>query len=82
MKTLLALASSLALAALLSAQAQTPAAMPSAAPASQAPPRPTPKTPSQRAAAYKGPKVVKDTKALGDKMIRESKPNNLPTPIR
>ncbi|MFD1872739.1 hypothetical protein [Hymenobacter bucti] len=69
MKTLLAVASILSLAALLAAQAQTPA---------PAPAKPTPKTASQRAAAYKGPKVVKDTKALGDKMIRDSKPDTQP----
>ena len=36
--------------------------------------KPTPSTPAKRAAAYKGPKVVKDTKALGTKLIRDSKP--------
>jgi hypothetical protein len=74
MKTLLAVASSFALAALLSAQAQTPAT----SQPNQHPAKPTPKTATQRAAAYKGPKVVKDTKALGDKIIRDSKPDNQP----
>jgi hypothetical protein len=67
----LAITSGLCLAALLSAQAQTPAATPS-------PTKPTPKTAAKRAATYKGPKVVKDTKALGDKMIRDSKPDAQP----
>lgn len=71
MKMLLAVASSLCLATLLSAQAQTQVPAP-------APAKPTPKTASQRAAAYKGPKVVKNTKALGDEMIRESKPVTQP----
>ena len=74
MKRYLASTSSLCLAALLSAQAQTPASTqphPNAA-------KPTPKTADQRAAAYKGPKVVKDTKALGTKMIRDSKPDTQP----
>ena len=74
MNVRLAITSSLCLASLLSAQAQTPAATqpkPSAT-------KPTPKTPAQRAAAYKGPKVVKDTKALGAKMVRESKPDTQP----
>lgn len=31
-------------------------------------------TADRRAAAYKGPKVVKNTKALGNKMLRDSKP--------
>jgi len=74
MKISLAITSSLCLVALLSAQAQTPVS-------TQTKPsttKPTPKTPGQRAAAYKGPKVVKDTKALGSKMIRESKPDAQP----
>jgi hypothetical protein len=69
-----AITSGLCLAALLSAQAQTPAAKPPA----PSPTKPTPKTAAQRAATYKGPKVVKDTKALGDKMIRDSKPDTQP----
>lgn len=76
MKTLLAVAGSLAWAILLSAQAQ--AQTPTPAAGSPAPTRPTPKTASKRAAAYKGPKVVKDTKALGDRMIRDSKPDTRP----
>lgn len=33
-----------------------------------------PKTADQRAAAYQGPKVTKDSKALGKKMVQKSKP--------
>jgi hypothetical protein len=33
-----------------------------------------PKTTDQRAAAYQGPKVTKDSKALGQKMVQKSKP--------
>ena len=36
------------------------------------------KTADQRAAAYKGPKVVKSTKALGTEILRESKPAATP----
>lgn len=75
MKTLLFFASGLAFAALLlPAQAQTPATPHD----NPAPAKPTPQTANQRAATYKGPKVVKDTKALGDKMIRDSKPDTQP----
>lgn len=31
-------------------------------------------TANRRAAAYKGPKVVKNTEALGKRMLRDSKP--------
>ncbi len=70
MKTLLLVAGSFWLTTVLSAQAQTPTSTPPTPSAA----KPTPKTANQRAATYKGPKVVKDTKALGTKMIRESKP--------
>jgi hypothetical protein len=73
MKTLLVVAGCFSLAAVLPAQAQTPASTPSSA-------KPTPKIAEQRAATYKGPKVVKDTKALGTKMIRESKPDRTVEP--
>ena len=33
-----------------------------------------PKTADQRAATYQGPKVVKDSKVLGKKMVQKSKP--------
>jgi hypothetical protein len=73
MRTLFVIAGSLCLASVASAQTQTPT--------KAAPAKPTPKTAAKRAATYKGPKVVKDTKALGDKMIRESKPAP-PFPVR
>lgn len=80
MKTLPNFASILGLAAALgTAQAQTPATShdnPSPAKATAT------KTADQRAAAYKGPKVVKSTKTLGSKMIQESKPDNAPVPSR
>lgn len=37
-------------------------------------PATSPKTAAQRAATYQGPKVVKDSKALGQKMVQKSKP--------
>ena len=77
MKARLTITSSLCLAALLSAQAQTPTSRPTTSPTPSTA-RPTPKTAAQRAAAYKGPKVVKDTKALGTRMIRESTPDTQP----
>ncbi len=46
-------------------QAQTPS--------STRPPTPA-KTADRRAATYKGPKVVQDSKALGRKMVQKSKP--------
>ena len=76
MKAPLAIASSLPLSLLLlAAQAQTPAS-PHANPA---PAKPT-NTADQRAATYQGPKVVKDSKALGQKMVQKSKPAD--TPLR
>ncbi|AMR26408.1 hypothetical protein A0257_04355 [Hymenobacter psoromatis] len=73
MKTLPALTSSFALSALLlTAQAQTPA---------KPHHNPTPAKPSQtadhRAATYQGPKVVKDSKGLGQKMVQKSKPTDM-----
>ena len=35
-------------------------------------------TADRRAAGYKGPKVVKNTEALGKKMLRDSKPAPVP----
>jgi hypothetical protein len=68
MKTLPLFASSCALAALaLTAHAQSAAT-------------PT-KTADQRAASYKGPKVVKDSKTLGQKMVQKSKPTDMRMPI-
>jgi hypothetical protein len=79
MKRHFAITSSLCLAALLSAllsaQAQAQAQTPAPTQPNPSTAKPTPKTADQRAAAYKGPKVVKDTKALGTKMIRDSKPD-------
>lgn len=72
MKTLLTFASCLALSALLfSAQAQTPATSHD----NPTPAKPT-KTADQRAATYQGPKVLKDSKALGKKMVQKSKPTD------
>jgi hypothetical protein len=70
------LASLLVLAASMgTAQAQTPAATrATTAPAKAA------KTANQRAATYQGPKVLKDTKALGQKMVKKSKPADMITP--
>lgn len=36
----------------------------------------SPKTADQRAATYQGPKVAKDSKALGKKMVQKSKPSD------
>jgi hypothetical protein len=74
MKLRSAISSLLCLAALLPALAQTPVATQTKPSTTKS----TPKTADQRAAAYKGPKVVKDTKALGTKMIRDSKPDTQP----
>ena len=72
-KTLPLLASSLLLAThVLAAQAQTPAT-PQSNPTST---KPT-KTADQRAATYQGPTVVKDSKALGQKMVQKSKPTDM-----
>ena len=78
MKTSLTFASSWALSALLlTAQAQTPATPHS----SPTPTEPT-KTADHRAATYQGPKVVKDTKALGKKIVQKSKPTDMRVPVR
>ncbi|WP_151088405.1 hypothetical protein [Hymenobacter baengnokdamensis] len=63
-KRMKATASLLAFGALLStAHAQTPVT--------------TPKTAIPRASTYQGPKVVKDTKKLGQKMVQKSKPADM-----
>ncbi|RZK99564.1 MAG: hypothetical protein EOO62_24700 [Hymenobacter sp.] len=73
MKTMLLLASSLALTSLLPARAQT-------APAAPRNPTPTQakairaKTAERRAETYQGPKVVPNSKKLGQKMLQDSKP--------
>ena len=77
MKTLPLVASSLLLAArVLATQAQTPAT----SQGNSTPAKPT-KTADQRAATYQGPKVVKDSKTLGQKMVQKSKPTDMRMPI-
>ncbi len=58
------------------AQAQTPAN-------TQGNPAPAkaPKTADHRAATYQGPMVVKDSKALGRKMVQKSKPTDMRMPL-
>jgi hypothetical protein len=75
MKTLLSLANSLALGALLlPARAQTtPAAAPRNPTPAQAKAIST-KTAERRAETYQGPKAVHDSKELGRKMIQKSRP--------
>jgi hypothetical protein len=74
MKTPLVFASTIALSVLaLAAQAQTPATTHG----NPAPAKATQKA-DQRAATYQGPKVVKDSKALGQKMVQKSKPTDGP----
>lgn len=73
MKALPLFAGALALSALaLVAQAQTPATS-----HDNPTPAKAPKTANQRAATYQGPKVVKDSKALGRKMVQKSKPTDM-----
>lgn len=84
MKNLLTLASSLALAALLlSAQAQELPKVTTQAVNTKDKAAKARATAQQRAATYKGPKVVKNTEALGKKMLRDSKPASVPmsTPV-
>ena len=82
MKLFLPFAGSLALSALLlPAFAQTPTVTRTTV----TPPQTATKTAAHRAATYKGPKVVKDSKNLGDKMLRDSKPASdrpLPAPVK
>ena len=83
MKTLPTLTSSLALSALLlTAHAQGLPKVTTKAVNTKDKAATARKTADQRAAAYKGPKVEKSTKALGNKMLRESKPatNAVPVP--
>lgn len=69
MKKLLTVASTLALTTgLLTAHSQAPATAPT-------------KIPDQRAATYQGPKVVKDSKALGKRMVQKSKPTDMRIPV-
>ena len=81
MKTLLTSASTLALSALLlTTHAQTLPVVTSKNIDPKGPAVTKEQTADRRAAAYKGPKVVKDTKALGNKMIRDSKPASQSVP--
>ncbi|WP_223650538.1 hypothetical protein [Hymenobacter psoromatis] len=76
MKTLPTLTSSLALSALLlTAQAQTPAT-----PHDNPTPAKATKMADHRAATYQGPKVVRDSKALGKEMVQKSKPTDMMLP--
>ncbi len=70
----------LATASLLTAQAQSsPLPKVTAKPVNTTDPAATArKTADRRAATYKGPKVVKSTEALGQKMLRDSKPAPVP----
>ena len=78
MKTLFLFLNSLALSALLlTARAQAPATSHD----NPTPAKPTPKTADQRAATYQGPKVVKDSKDLGQKMVQKSKPTDSRVPL-
>ena len=75
MKTFLSLAGSLALAALLlAAHAQSRPTVISKNVNPQGKAATERQTADHRAATYKGPKVVNDTKSLGNKMLRDSKP--------
>jgi hypothetical protein len=77
MKPLLSFASLLGLAASVQlSQTQTPATPHD----NPTPAKPT-TTADQRAAHYQGPKVAKDSKALGQKMVRKSKPADMNTRI-
>jgi hypothetical protein len=80
MKAPFLLASALLLAASLrTTQAQTPLPKVTAKPVNTTDPAATArKTADRRAATYKGPKVVKSTEALGQKMLRDSKPAPVP----
>jgi hypothetical protein len=80
MKALFSLASSLFLAALLlTAQAQSLPKVTSKVVNTTDKAATERQTAERRAAAYKGPKVVKSTKTLGTKMLRDSKP--APAPV-
>jgi len=80
MKASLFLASSLPLAALLlTAQAQSLPKVTSQTVNTRDKAATERQTADRRAAAYKGPKVVKSTKGLGNEMLRDSKP--APKPV-
>ena len=64
---------------LLAAHAQTPVATHAT---THDPAKTAAKTAEHRAETYKGPKVVKNTKALGEKMLHDSKPTSTNPPLR
>lgn len=77
MKTRLSFVSLLTLATSLhTAQAQTPVSTPGNPTRTKAT-----KTADHRAATYQGPKVTKDSKALGRKMVQKSKPTDMLVPV-
>ena len=79
MKALLALTNSLAISALvLTAQAQALPKVTVKTVNTKDKAATERKTAEQRAATYKGPKVVKSSEALGNKMLRDSKPADAP----
>jgi hypothetical protein len=81
MKTTALLLASYAL--LSTAAAQTAPATPVKASSPQAKATTARQTADHRAATYKGPKVVESTKALGNKMLHESKPApSMASPVR
>ena len=80
MKTLLSLTSGLLVATiLLTAQAQSLPKVTSQTVNTKNKAATERQTADRRAAAYKGPKVMKSTEALGHKMLRDSKP--APKPV-
>lgn len=80
MKAFFSLAGALSLATtLLTAQAQSLPKVTSQAVNTQNKAATERQTADRRAAAYKGPKVVKSTETLGNKMLRDSKP--APKPV-
>ncbi len=83
MKALLALTNSLALSTLvLAAQAQALPKVTVKTVNTKDKAATERQTADQRAAAYKGPKVVKSTEALGNKMLRDSKPADIPVQVK
>jgi len=75
MKASLLSTGGLLLAVFFTARAQTPLPKVTAKPVNTTNPAATARqTADRRAATYKGPKVVKSTEALGQKMLRDSKP--------
>ncbi len=82
MKKLLSLASCLPLAALLfTAQAQSLPKVTTKTVNTPDKAATEHQTAEQRAATYEGPKVVKSTRALGQKMVQKSKPTDMRVPV-